>query len=79
MAPSVVIRPSASRRRIISLTAGRLTCKRSAIRAWMTATSSSSSSKMHSQYSSKAGWCSPLAGMNDRLAVPFPARSTADG
>jgi hypothetical protein len=36
MAPSLVMRPSASSRRIISLTAGRLTCKRSAMRAWMT-------------------------------------------
>ena len=33
------------------------------MRAWMTSTSSSSSSKMHSQYSSNAGWCSPAVGM----------------
>ena len=33
------------------------------MRAWITSTSSSASSKMHSQYSSKAGWCSPAAGM----------------
>ncbi len=55
MPPSVVMRPSCSRRRIISLTAGRLTLSRSAMRAWMTSTSSSASSKMHSQYSSNAG------------------------
>ena len=43
-------------RRIISDTAGRETSSRSAIRAWMTSTSSSRSSKMASQYSSNAGW-----------------------
>ena len=59
MPSSDTIRPSASRRFIISLTAGRLICSRSAIRAWMISTSSSPSSKMHSQYSSNAGWCSP--------------------
>src|SRR5690349_15919034 len=59
----IAMRPSPSSRLIISLTAGRLTMSRSAIRAWMTSTSSSFSSKMHSQYSSKAGWCSPEAGM----------------
>ena len=63
MPSPVVIRPSVSRRRIISLTAGRLTCRRSAMRAWMTSTSSSCSSKMHSQYSSNAGWCSPGVGI----------------
>ena len=43
-------------RRIISDTAGRDTSRRSAMRAWMTSTSSSVSSKIVSQYSSKAGW-----------------------
>src|SRR5215211_2531479 len=69
--PSCVTRPSTSSFRIISLTAGRLTCNLSAMRAWMTSTSSSSSSKMHSQYSSKAGWCSPGAGI--RRSYPRPA------
>ena len=45
----------AASRFIISLTAGRLTWSRSAIRAWITSRSSSRSSKMHSQYSSNAG------------------------
>ena len=39
---AVVTRPSASMRRIISDTAGRETSRRSAMRAWMTSTSSSS-------------------------------------
>ena len=38
------------------------------MRAWMTSTSSSSSSKMHSQYSSNAGWCSPGAACADPTA-----------
>ena len=42
-------------RLIISDTAGRDTARRSAMRAWMTSTSSSRSSKIVSQYSSKAG------------------------
>ncbi len=43
---------------IISDTAGRDTSSRSAMRAWMTSTSSSRNSKIVSQYSSKAGWYS---------------------
>jgi hypothetical protein len=45
-------------RRIISDTAGRDTCIRSAMRAWITSTSSSWSSQIVSQYSSNAGWYS---------------------
>lgn len=54
---------SSAIRLIISDTDGRETRSRSAIRAWMMSTSSSRKSKMHSQYSSKAGWCSPGFGM----------------
>ena len=55
-------------RRIISDTAGRETSSRSAMRAWMTSTSSSRSSKIASQYSSKAGchslgWCGAMGGV----------------
>ena len=53
---SIETSPSDSRRLIISDTAGRDTMRRSAMRAWITSTSSSASSKMASQYSSKAGW-----------------------
>ena len=52
------ISPSRSIRFIISDTAGRDTSSRSAIRAWMTSTASSRSSKIVSQYSSNAGWYS---------------------
>ena len=55
MVPSEM-RPSVSMRRIISDTAGRDTSRRSAIRAWITSMSSSRSSQIASQYSSKAGW-----------------------
>ena len=51
-------RPSDSMRWIISDTAGRDTSRRSAMRAWITSMSSSRSSQMASQYSSKAGWYS---------------------
>ena len=51
----MVTRSDFSMRRIISDTAGRETSSRSAMRAWMTSTSSSRSSKMASQYSSNAG------------------------
>ena len=44
MAPSMLTRPAPSRRRIISETAGREISSRSAMRAWMTSTSSSRSS-----------------------------------
>src|SRR5215471_13379619 len=59
---------AASIRLIISETAGRETPRRSAMRAWMTLTSSSRSSKTASQYSSKAGchsgdWYSVTAGI----------------
>ena len=37
------------------------------MRAWITSTSSSASSKMHSQYSSNAGWCSPRTAMRGIL------------
>ena len=56
---AVVTRPSCSIRLIISDTAGRETWRRSAMRAWITSTSSSWSSKIASQYSSNAGWYSP--------------------
>ena len=56
IAPLLISTRSApSMRRIISETAGRETSRRSAMRAWMTSTSSSRSSKIVSQYSSKAG------------------------
>ena len=60
-------------RLIISDTAGRETPRRSAMRAWMTSTSSSRSSKIASQYSSNAGchsgvWYSATAGEPRRLA-----------
>src|SRR3954453_24070296 len=69
-APFVVVtRASPSIRLIISDTAGRLICRRSAMRAWITSTASSWSSKMVSQYSSKAGWYSP-PGMAASLPAP---------
>ena len=52
---SISTKPAPSMRRIISDTAGRETPRRSAMRAWMTSTSSSCSSNTASQYSSKAG------------------------
>ena len=69
---------AASIRLIISDTAGRETPSRSAIRAWMTLTSSSRSSKTASQYSSKAGchsgdWYSVTAGSLRSLSCHTPA------
>ena len=76
--------PSDSIRRIISDTAGRETSSRSAMRAWITPMSSSRSSQMASQYSSKAGWNSfervlDTAGVYVCAPTRCPARSGSTG
>jgi len=53
-----VVGPTWSTIWISAETAGRLTSRRSTIRAWMTSKSSSANSKIVSQYSSNAGWYS---------------------
>jgi hypothetical protein len=60
--------PSVSMRRIISDTAGRDTSRRSAMRAWITSTESSRSSKMVSQYCSMAG-CHSAELFDERVAM----------
>ena len=86
--PSRITKPSPCMRLIISDTAGRETPRRSATRAWMTATSSSLSSQIASQYSSNAGWNSGVwysatapdydqrSGLGDRPG-PSQGRDTA--